>query len=62
MIYMSSISILHFRTYALTINENCKWYSINPIYQSHCSSRIWHKVNFYAEFNRFEFRVFLLLD
>ena len=26
------------------------------------SGRIWHKVNFYAEFNRFEFRVFLLLE
>ena len=26
------------------------------------SGRIWHKVNFKAEFNRFEFRVFLLLD
>ena len=26
------------------------------------TGRIWHKVNFLAEFNRFEFRVFLLLD
>ena len=26
------------------------------------SGRIWHKVNFQVEFNRFEFRVFLLLD
>ena len=26
------------------------------------SGRIWRKVNFLAEFNRFEFRVFLLLD
>ena len=26
------------------------------------SDRIWHKVNFLAEFNIFEFRVFLLLD
>ena len=26
------------------------------------SGRIWHKVNFYAEFNRFEFRVFPLLN
>ena len=24
--------------------------------------RMWYKVNFKAEFNRFEFRVFLLLD
>ena len=32
------------------------------IYQPLCSGRIWHKVNFWAEFNRFEFRVFLLLD
>ena len=32
------------------------------IYQPLSSSRIWHKVNFYAEFNRFEFRIFLLLD
>ena len=32
------------------------------IYQPLRSSRIWHKVNFKAEFNRFEFRVFLLLD
>ena len=26
------------------------------------SGRIWHKVNFKAEFKGFEFRVFLLLD
>ena len=26
------------------------------------SGRIWHKVNFLAEFNRFEFRVFLPVD
>ena len=32
------------------------------IYQPLSSDRIWHKVNFLAEFNRFEFRVFLLLD
>ena len=33
------------------------------IYQPLRSGRIWHKVNFFkAEFNRFEFRVFLLLD
>ena len=37
------------------------WYHIH-IYQPLRSDRIWHKVNFYAEFNRFEFRVFLLLD
>ena len=35
----------------------------DPIYQPLRSGRIWHKVNFFqAEFNRFEFRVFLLLD
>ena len=34
----------------------------DTIYQPLRSGRIWHKVNFYAEFNRFEFRVFLLLD
>ena len=32
------------------------------IYQPLRSGRIWHRVNFLAEFNRFEFRVFLLLD
>ena len=32
------------------------------IYQPLRSGRIWHKVNFYAEFNRFEFWVFLILD
>ena len=32
-----------------------------PIYQPLRSGRIWHKVNFLAEFDRFEFRVFLLL-
>ena len=26
------------------------------------ASRISHKVNFYAEFNRFDFRLFLLLE
>ena len=40
------------------------WLRMNsyyPIYQPHRSGRIWHKVNFWAEFNRFEFRVFLRL-
>ena len=32
------------------------------IYQPLRSGRIWQEVNFYAEFNKFEFRVFLLLD
>ena len=32
------------------------------IYQPLRTGRIWLKVNFWAEFNRFEFRVFLLLD
>ena len=32
----------------------------NHIYQPLRSGKIWHKVNFSAEFNRFEFRVFLL--
>ena len=32
------------------------------IYQPLRSGRIWHKVNFLAEFNRFKFRVSLLLD
>ena len=32
------------------------------IYQPLRSGRIWHKVNFLEEFNRFEFRVFILLD
>ena len=35
---------------------------IDTIYQPLRSGRIWHKVNFYTEFNRFEFRVFFLLD
>ena len=34
----------------------------HTIYQPHRSGKIWHKVNFKAEFNRFEFRIFLLLD
>ena len=32
------------------------------IYQPLRSGRKWHKVNFLVDFNRFEFRVFLLLD
>ena len=32
------------------------------IYQPLHLGRIWHKVNFEAEFNKFEFRVFLLFD
>ena len=32
------------------------------IYQPLRSGRICHKVSFYAEFNSFEFRVFLLID
>ena len=39
-------------------------YFISGMYLSnpHHTSRMWHKVNFKAEFNRFEFRVFFLLD
>ena len=36
--------------------------AVDPIYQPLRSGRIWHKVNFLAEFNKFEFRVLLLLD
>ena len=52
------------------VNER-KWWKIDliqlviihiHIYQPLHSGRIWDKVNFQAEFNRFEFRVFLLLD
>ena len=32
------------------------------IYQPLRSGRIWHKVNFQADFNRFQFRVFPFLD
>ena len=32
------------------------------IYQPLHLGRIWHKVNFLVEFNKFEFRLFLLLD
>ena len=32
------------------------------IYQCLRTDRIWHKINFYAKFNRFELRVFLLFD
>ena len=32
------------------------------IYQPFCADRMWHMVNFEAEFNRFKFRDFLLLD
>ena len=27
-----------------------------------CTGRIWHKVRFFGEFNRFQFRVFLFID
>ena len=27
-----------------------------------CTNRMWHKVNFWMEFNRFEFRIFFPLD
>ena len=50
--------------------KNSQWLNNNnnnnknndPIYQPLHSGRIWHKVNFWAEFIRFEFRVLLLLD
>ena len=29
------------------------------IYQALRNGRVWHKVNFQEEFNRFEFRIFL---
>ena len=35
---------------------------IYHIYEPLRSGRIWYKVNILTEFNRFEFRVFLLLD
>ena len=44
---------------ALEIDKSTS--GISHIYQPLRSSRIWHKVNSKAEFNRFEFRVFLLL-
>ena len=37
-------------------------YYVDPIYQPLRSGRIWHKDNFKAEFDGFEFRVFLFLD
>ena len=47
-------------------HNECPIYDIksfdDTIYQPLRSGRIWHKANFKAEFNRFEFRVFLLLD
>ena len=50
-----------------TPTQRVSWYDTKKydgtIYQPLRSSRIWLKVNFFkAEFNRFEFRVFLLLD
>ena len=36
--------------------------SVDPIYQPLRSGRIWHKVKFLSGVNRFEFKVFLLLD
>ena len=44
------------------ISSKRNWRNGYPIYQPLRSGRIWHKVNFKAEFNRFQFRVFLLLD
>ena len=45
------------------VNESWKKQRVSgPIYQPLHSDRIWHEVTFKAEFNRFEFRVFLLLD
>ena len=41
---------------------NTYTYIYLPIYQPLHSGRIWHKDNFWAAFNRSEFRVFLLLD
>ena len=36
--------------------------SMPLLYHDHpCSVRMWHEVNFYAEFNRFEFKVFFLV-
>ena len=50
-----------------TKTERAHWYrrvriTVVCIYQPLCTGRMWHKVNFYVEFNRFEFRVFLLLN
>ena len=44
--------------HAFNYSQNMYMWIPNPIYQPLRSGRIWHKVNFYAEFNRFEFRVF----
>ena len=61
------------RQYTAVVNENsvlilnnkrkARWIrSSNKVKQTLRKSRIWHKVNFLAEFNCFEFRVFLLLE
>ena len=50
------------------MNDKEEWWKkvrdirADTIYQPLRSGRIWHKVNFLVEFNRFEFRFFLLLD
>ena len=46
--------------YSVSYNDNCyvKYVFTQPLH----SGRMWHEVNFYAEFNRFEFRVVLLWD
>ena len=52
-----SSSIWTWGTYSVLFDDNGY-----HIYQPLRSGRIWHKFNFQAEFNWFEFRVFLLLD
>ena len=45
--------MLRMSTIQSKLNAVCK--VVDPIYQPLRSGRIWHKVKFYAEFNRFEF-------
>ena len=62
-IYFSNLA--SFKNFDLTSVDTSTKSNVEPpnlIYQPLHSGRIWHKVNFLAEFNRFEFTVFLLLD
>ena len=52
------IRLVLFSLPTLFILINSQQFPVYHIYQLLRSGRIWHKVNFYAEFNRFEFRVF----
>ena len=56
------IEIIIFLKKPLKISWVNTFVTVYVFTQPLCMNRMWNKVNFWVELNRFEFRAFLLLD